>query len=240
MKLSNPTTTAALHPVLLFFCLCLLSTAGPASGQTQNAASVSATNTANTAITEKKPLASVFGKTLTNPGWQQLDPEQKNILAPLSEDWNSFEPTSKEKWLQIAARYKTMKPEEQQRMQSQMRDWAKLTPEQRRAARENYRKVGNLPKEKKQARWEAYQQLPPEKKQELVKHPVVLKKPVAPPTGNISKPGTTLPTIQTHKPAPREAAIQNANRAPVRPSPQPERIPAPDEYSADIQITTPP
>ncbi len=224
MKLSKPPITAAPHAVLLFFCLFLFGMAGPATGQSQS-----------TANTKKKPLTSVFSQTLTNPDWQQLTPEQKIILAPLSEDWNSFEPTSKEKWLQIAARYKTMKPEEQQRMQSQMRDWAKLTPEQRRAARENYRKVGNLSKEKKQARWEAYQQLPPEKKQALVKHPVILKKPVAPPTGNINKPSATLPTIQTNKPAPKEAAIQNANRAPVRRAPTHEITPESGDYSAETQ-----
>ena len=69
------------------------------------------------------------------PSWEQLDPQQREVLAPLAEEWNSLDAAKKKKWLGIARRYPQMTPEEQQRTRSHMRDWYSLTPEQRELAR---------------------------------------------------------------------------------------------------------
>jgi hypothetical protein len=95
------------------------------------------------------------------PAWSQLNPEQQQILAPLSADWDKLDDVRRKKWLLLAKRYPKMKPVQQQRLQTQMKDWAKLTPEQRAVAREKYKKLAKEPPEKREAvkkKWTEYQQ----------------------------------------------------------------------------------
>ena len=57
------------------------------------------------------------------PFWKDLKPQQREVLAPLSQEWDNMDPAKKKKWLGIAKRYPGMTPEEQHRTQLQMRDW---------------------------------------------------------------------------------------------------------------------
>jgi hypothetical protein len=116
------------------------------------------------------PPATVVIGTLPQPGWSQLSPQQKTILAPLASDWEQMENVRKKKWLGIAERYPTMKPDEQIRTQDRMKEWANLTPAQRAKVRDAYKDFNQLPVDQKNTvkqKWEAYSHLPPEEKQRL-------------------------------------------------------------------------
>jgi len=122
-----------------------------------------------TAIAAETPTTVIIG-TPPQPGWSQLNPQQKNILAPLAEDWDRMENIRRKKWLGIADRYRSMTQDEQQRTQDRMREWANLTPEQRTKVRSSYKDFKQLPPEQKQVvkqKWDAYTNLPPEQQQRL-------------------------------------------------------------------------
>lgn len=122
------------------------------------------------AVPASKPAASpvvTAPVTLVRPLWSELNPMQKQALAPLAGEWDKFPEGRKKKWLEIVNRYAKMKPEEQVRVQERMREWIKLTPEQRMAARENFAKSSLVKPEQKSAQWQQYQQLSPEEKQRL-------------------------------------------------------------------------
>lgn len=123
----------------------------------------------NTAIAAEPPTTVVIG-TPPQPGWNQLNGQQRNILAPLAKDWDSLANIRKKKWLGIADRYPAMKPDEQQRMQDRMREWATLSPAERNKVRDTYKDFTQLPTEQKQVvkqKWEAYSNLPPEERQRI-------------------------------------------------------------------------
>jgi hypothetical protein len=123
----------------------------------------------NTAIAAETPTTVIIG-TPPQPGWNQLKPQQKDILAPLAGDWDKIENIRRKKWLGIADRYPNMTQDEQQRMQDRMREWANLTPEQRNKVRNSYKDFNQLPPEQKQVvkqKWDAYTSLPAEQQQRL-------------------------------------------------------------------------
>lgn len=99
--------------------------------------------------------------------WNQLNPLQQTVLAPLESDWETLGNDRKTKWLRVANRYPYMTPPEQERLQGRMADWAKLPQKDRRVARDNYLSSLQIPAEQKAAAWEAYQQLSEEEKQKL-------------------------------------------------------------------------
>src|SRR5690349_6154944 len=95
------------------------------------------------------------------PSWEQLNRQQREVLAPLAQEWNCMDAAKRKKWLGIAKRYPKMSEREQQRAQLQMRDWYSLTPEQREIVREKYKTIKKLPPDKRQEikqKWRAYGQ----------------------------------------------------------------------------------
>jgi hypothetical protein len=123
----------------------------------------------NAALAAEPPTTAIIG-TPPQPGWSQLNPQQKNILAPLASDWDKMENIRRKKWLGIVERYPTMKPDEQKRMQDRMHEWSNLTPEQRAKIRNSYKDFNQLPPEQKQVvkqKWDAYSNLPPDQQQRL-------------------------------------------------------------------------
>jgi hypothetical protein len=101
------------------------------------------------------------------PRWNELTPQQRQVLGPLSNDWNSFDDRSKERWMGVAGRFHKLPPEEQQRANQRMVEWSHMTPQQRSQARLNFQESRDVPKEERQARWEQYQALPEDQKREL-------------------------------------------------------------------------
>ena len=83
--------------------------------------------------------------------WQDLPPQQQQILAPLSKDWDSLSKKRQNSYIRIAKRYPQLTPLKQQRFQEQMVRWAKLTPAQRQKAREKYRSFNQLSPEQREA-----------------------------------------------------------------------------------------
>ncbi len=101
------------------------------------------------------------------PNWNELNANQKTILAPLSKSWESIDGINKRKWLIIAKRYPTMPTKDQQRAQERMREWAQLSPEQHRVARDSYARFQAMSPEKRAALIKSYQALPEEQKKKL-------------------------------------------------------------------------
>lgn len=123
----------------------------------------------NLTFAAEPPTTAIIG-TPPQPGWSQLNGQQRNILAPLAKDWDGMENIRKKKWLGIAERYPSMKQDEQQRMQDRMREWAGLSPTERSKVRDTYKDFKQLPPEQKQVvrqKWEAYSNLPPDEKQRM-------------------------------------------------------------------------
>jgi phage-related tail protein len=123
-----------------------------------------------TSVVAAEPSTTAIIGTPPQPGWNQLNPQQKDILAPLANDWEKMDNIRRKKWLGIAEHYPAMKQDEQQRMQDRMREWADLTPGQRAKVRSAYKDFSQLPPEQKQVvkqKWEAYSNLPMEQQQRV-------------------------------------------------------------------------
>jgi hypothetical protein len=101
------------------------------------------------------------------PQWQQLSPQQRNVLAPLEQEWGAIDEPRKRKWLDIADRLPKMSPDERERVRNRMSAWSQLSPDERSRARQRYQEARELSPQERQQRWEAYQALPPERRREL-------------------------------------------------------------------------
>jgi hypothetical protein len=101
------------------------------------------------------------------PQWNELNPAQQKILAPLATKWNDLPAERKSKWMALAQRYPTLPPADQEKLQSRMSEWASLKPRDRERARLNYAETKKLAPHERNADWEAYQALSPEEKRRL-------------------------------------------------------------------------
>lgn len=116
------------------------------------------------------PVSAFELPTLRQPDWQELSLQQKQILAPLSDEWNRMDDDRRRKWLGIAARYPHLSKAEQARIHSQMGEWARLTPQQKQAIRAKYKALRQAPPEKRASlreQWEKYLELPEEERLRL-------------------------------------------------------------------------
>lgn len=87
--------------------------------------------------------------------WQELSPQEQQILAPLANEWNALPKKRQNNYIGIAKRYPQLTPLKQQRFQEQIVRWAKLTPAQRQQAREKRKSINQLPPEKREAEIQA-------------------------------------------------------------------------------------
>jgi hypothetical protein len=87
----------------------------------------------------------------TTISWQELTPQQQQILAPLASDWNLLSKKQQNTFIGIAKRYPQLTQLQQQRLQERMVKWSKLTPAQRQHARDKFQSVKQLPPEKREA-----------------------------------------------------------------------------------------
>jgi hypothetical protein len=94
------------------------------------------------------PPSMAAGMAATIP-WQELTPQQQQILAPLAHDWSGLSKKQQNNYIAVAKRYPTLPPLKQQRFQEQIVRWAKLTPAQRQRAREKHKELNQLPPEKR-------------------------------------------------------------------------------------------
>ncbi|MEY2707276.1 MAG: hypothetical protein RI905_1028 [Pseudomonadota bacterium] len=126
-------------------------------------------------------LALIFGYQLSAHAqtWQQLNDQQRTVLAPLEEDWTSLTKARQKKWVEVANRYPQMSDAEKSTLQSRMTEWAKLSTTERQVARDNYLRTIKISPEKKAAAWESYQQLSDEDKKKLADKKASTSKPTA-------------------------------------------------------------
>ncbi|MFM6921360.1 MAG: DUF3106 domain-containing protein, partial [Polynucleobacter victoriensis] len=98
-------------------------------------------------------LALIFGCQLSAHAqtWQQLNDQQRLVLAPLEDDWASLTKARQKKWLEVANRYPQMSESERLTLQSRMTEWAKLSTAERQIARDNYLRTLKISPEKKAA-----------------------------------------------------------------------------------------
>ncbi|MBI4984943.1 MAG: DUF3106 domain-containing protein [Rhodocyclales bacterium] len=146
---------------------------------------------------------------IKQPSWIELTLEQKQTLAPLSDEWDRLEPWRRKKWLGIALRYKDMNADEQARVQRRMKDWIKLSPEERKAAREKFKTLQKAPAEHKEAikqKWQEYKELPEEERKQFQEAAKAQPKSAA---------GTTA--IKAPVTAPPKPAVPAAATAPAAP-----------------------
>lgn len=139
------------------------------------------------------PVSAATVPDIRPPTWAQLNPKQREILAPLAAEWDQMEDFRQRKWLEITKRYPSMSAEERKRVRTRMEDWARLRPEERRKARQQYHKLQRIPPQQREAltqKWEEYQALPDEEKQQL-KAQARRKNPPGPAGGLAHKPGGT-------------------------------------------------
>lgn len=84
---------------------------------------------------------------LIQPGWSELEVEQRQILEPLANTWDTLDADRKKKWLTLSQRYASMTPEEQTRVKQRMKEWVSLSSAERKAARDNFTALQQAPAE---------------------------------------------------------------------------------------------
>jgi hypothetical protein len=96
------------------------------------------------------------------PPWEQLSPQQKEILEPLKDEWNNYPDVQRRRALGIAERYPKLSPQEQDRVYTRLRLWNSLSPEDRDLARKNFQDLRQLPpgkREEAKKKWQDRHQL---------------------------------------------------------------------------------
>lgn len=130
-------------------------------------------------VTLGSTLAAAQQQKKSNPSWNEIGADNRQILAQLAPpEWDQLDASRKAKWLGIANRYPSMTPTEQRRVQSRMQKWVKLSPAERRQARETFRQIDKLPPEKKQdlaRQWNEYLTLPAHERSSLAAPPPASK-----------------------------------------------------------------
>jgi uncharacterized protein DUF3106 len=99
--------------------------------------------------------------------WNELNPAQRGVLAPLERDWKAISPSQQQKWAEIARRFPALPPEERGRVQQRLSEWSRLSPEQRASARLNFQEARQLSPQERQQQWEAYRALPVDQRRAL-------------------------------------------------------------------------
>ena len=82
------------------------------------------------------PLAYADGG--ADPSWEQLTPDQQQMLGPYRKQWDRLPPQQREDLARGAARWQDMTPEQRERAQQRLKQWQNLPPEDRERVRERY------------------------------------------------------------------------------------------------------
>jgi len=164
------------------------------------------TTTTTPAVTPAQPSQKVIN---TKPDWQELNPAQKQALAPLSQLWPTMTEAHKRKWLALSQNFSQLPDADKNTLQGRMREWAALSAQQRAQARLNFADAKQLPQDERRSKWEAYQALSPEEKQRLAAQKPTAKVGAAlsPKPVSAEKLAVT-PTASANKALPRIASDQ--------------------------------
>lgn len=94
---------------------------------------------------------------LFEPGWEDLDETQQEILAPFAPEWNTWPIAEKRSWLAFADRMQQLPEAQRQRARRRILEWANMSPEERRIARLNHQNARRRPMPERVKEWERYQ-----------------------------------------------------------------------------------
>mgnify|MGYP000994685283 CR=1 FL=1 len=94
---------------------------------------------------------------LFEPGWEDLDETQQEILAPFAPEWNTWPMAEKRSWLAFADRMQQLPEAQRQRARRRILEWANMSPEERRIARLNHQNARRRPMPERVKEWERYQ-----------------------------------------------------------------------------------
>lgn len=94
---------------------------------------------------------------LFEPGWEDLDEAQQEILAPFAPEWNTWPMAEKRSWLAFADRMQQLPEAQRQRARRRILEWANMSPEERRIARLNHQNARRRPMPERVKEWERYQ-----------------------------------------------------------------------------------
>ena len=119
-------------------------------------------------------LVVLFLIALTTPAWgrswDQLTPEERQVLKPFRDRWNQLPPERQERLRNGAERWRNMTPQERQEARERSRRGRGLPPEQRENIRNRFREFRQLPPEQQErirGRYQWFRQLPPQERREL-------------------------------------------------------------------------
>ena len=79
--------------------------------------------------------------------WQQLTPEQQQVLGQFRGRWNDLPPDQQQALLRGARRWESMTPEQRAQTSERAEQWQNLSPEQRQQVRERAERFRQLPPE---------------------------------------------------------------------------------------------
>ena len=94
---------------------------------------------------------------LFEPGWEDLDETQQEILAPFAPEWNTWPVAEKRSWMAFADRMQQLPEAQRQRARRRILEWANMSPEERRIARLNHQNARRRPMPERVKEWERYQ-----------------------------------------------------------------------------------
>jgi hypothetical protein len=156
---------------------CLLALALPATTLAQAtpaparpAPATAAPASAGTAASRPAPASA------TLPAWDQLSPEQRELLvAPLRERWNAA-PAERPRMLERAQRWKSMPTGDRERARRGMRRFEDMSPQQREHARAIFSQTRDLPPDQRRAFFQRWEKMSAEERQAWLRdHPAPAK-----------------------------------------------------------------
>ena len=90
-----------------------------------------------------------WGEAQAGP-WNQLSPQEQQILTPHKERWDQLSPDRQERLRREAERWQRMTPEERKQAEERYKRWQGLAPQEKEAIRQHYRDFRNLPPEEQE------------------------------------------------------------------------------------------
>lgn len=106
------------------------------------------------------------------PAWDQLTPEQRDLLiAPVRDRWNR-EPDKRPRFMEFARRWQSMPQSQRERARHGMQRWESMSPEQREHARALFHATRGMDKDDRADFFAKWRQMTPQQRADWVKaHP---------------------------------------------------------------------
>lgn len=110
--------------------------------------------------------------TATSTPWSSLNPDARQMLAPLKAKWSRISPRHQQHLIDKARRWETLPEKRRQAIRDRIQHWQQMSPAERGRARANRRIYRSLPKQERRqlhAAYRHFQQLPPAQREKVLK-----------------------------------------------------------------------